>query len=153
MLFLRSLAVGACLITAAASAHAATVSYRLTATPTSFAGFTGFTIDYTDTDMDGLLELSEVTNFSGTSFDERLPGEAFTILNAIPDIRGFAESGRSAPWFFWSFERASGGVSADSYFSYNYEVNPVEIAPVPLPAAGGLLLLGLGGLVAMRRRA
>jgi hypothetical protein len=36
--------------------------------------------------------------------------------------------------------------------SYGALIDNVAIASVPVPAAGGLLLLGLGGLVAMRRR-
>ena len=52
---------------------------------------------------------------------------------------------------------AYGDVSNDCTFlclggNDSFTVASIDVAPVPLPAAGGMLLAGLGGLAFMRRR-
>ncbi|MEP1354063.1 MAG: THxN family PEP-CTERM protein [Tateyamaria sp.] len=73
-------------------------------------------------------------------------GEALTIggVGYILNIIGFSEdNGVSTSASFQTIERGSNVASL--YAS-------IDVAPVPLPAAGWMLIAGMGGLVAMRRR-
>jgi hypothetical protein len=51
----------------------------------------------------------------------------------------------------WVFDTSTGGPGAGGGFDID-AVRAVSVSPIPLPAAGLLLIAGLGGLALMRRR-
>lgn len=63
--------------------------------------------------------------------------------NVVLGLEGFAAG--------TSFLTAEGQRN-DSVLRASFTANPITVDPVPLPAAGWMLLAGLGGLAAMRRR-
>lgn len=64
-------------------------------------------------------------------------------------LSGFAEAlGAQPVSFFNTAENAAN----ESYFVAAFDFDPVTPSPVPLPAAGWMLIAGIGGLVAMKRR-
>ena len=85
--------------------------------------------------------------FSGITFDD---GSVLTGFNATADAGlylGYEVLGPDSIGFWFNDTAFS---NADGLFLEGTFVT--DAAPVPLPAAGGLLLAGLGALGAMRRR-
>ncbi len=126
-------------------------------TPTSWSPTKGALMTFPG--GDSLSVLNTVTGESFTSETETDRGGvdtatffssakyiAFKIGGGLEDtwaiIRNFAENNE---FTFTKEARASG-------FSNTREYQYGSVAPVPLPAAGWLMLAGIGGLVAMRRR-
>lgn len=76
--------------------------------------------------------------------------ETFTMIeNGVEHEYVFAVSGFDAGEEFWTVENQ--GNSTKLYASYTYAKNILP-APIPLPAAGWLLLGGIGALGVARRR-
>lgn len=78
--------------------------------------------------------------------------ETFTLLDAdgVEREYAFAVSGFDIGDEFWTRENASNKAGLKAY--YTYAENLIAPAPIPLPAAGWLLMGGLGALGVARRR-
>ena len=115
-----------------------------------------WTIEFTDTNGDNLLEYSEIDTFSGFSST----GTTNSAVNTVPDIPGISVF--SFPVDFgqlpenWRFNNTSSGITTAIRSIWTYEltlddrVGPGDdTAVVPLPAGLPLLLgaLGLFGLI------
>jgi hypothetical protein len=167
-------AVFGLLISAPGMASAATLTATFS-TDVSFFGFEGgvagdtaFVIDFDDSlgSIDGVLEGDEFLSFAWVNnpFTIVATGEEFrTLLAVAPSIPG-AVSGFVVPYItnpfslqnnFWVFRQApntsTGSAIAATSFTYAVTLPP-SVSPVPLPAAGILLVGALGGLAAVRRR-
>lgn len=139
--------VAAALLAVPVSASAATV-YELEATA-DFTSVDGFSLTFEDLDGDMLFSEDELLTFSGVQFN--FGGEPFfTRLTGVPEIAGISD-GIGTLWQFNDAAVFGGGGSGNTGVrSFSYNVS--EFAPVPLPAAGLMLLAGLGGMAALRRR-
>ncbi|MEM8554266.1 MAG: hypothetical protein AAGF71_05495 [Pseudomonadota bacterium] len=137
------------------ASHAATVT--ATATNTSV---TSFTIEFDDVNGDGLLQISEITSFSGVE-DVRFLGprrvsQSYSIVKQLPAIDGITgpvtnACALSASPARWCFSDSSFNF-IETARSWTYTTTASPPAAVPLPAT--LSLLGLAGVAlgAMRLR-
>lgn len=146
----RFLGFCALVVTLAGGASAAT----LTATSANVLA-PGFTIGFTDSNNNGLFDLSELETFSGFV----LFTQAEVVL-AVPEIVGISVAG-SVPgailgplddaWYFdgaGSLDNRFDVGAAPSFWTYD-----IDFATVPLPATLPLVGVGLGALALARRRA
>lgn len=155
MFSLKSAAIAFAILGTAAAAQAATTQYRLEATSISTNSSTGsFSIVFDDLDMDMRFSLNELIDFSGVSvFGFQTQGGVLAeTLSRVPDTSNFTDGGNSL-WQFRGFFSGGGFTFARSVStaSYTYSLNPVP-STVPLPAGGLLLVTGLIGMAALRRR-
>lgn len=154
MLNCRSVAAAATFAAALACADTA-VAATLTAT-SAVPGIGGFSIGFDDTNANGLLDIGEITSFSGfvdysILFDDVVEITGIAGVSVAGVVPGEVSLGSG----FWSFRRdlptGQVGYSGGTAGNWTYKVN---LAAVPLPAGFALLLGGLGALaVAARRRA
>ena len=138
---------------AATGASAATVS----AVSTN-ASVSDFQITFTDSNSNGLLDLNEITGFSGIfiiarTLDTLIGIDTVAGISVGGTVPGAQLSGIANGWRFADSGFGPliefGSVNS-SVFEFSIELD--DAAPVPLPAAGWMLIVGLGGLAAMRRR-
>jgi hypothetical protein len=122
----------------------------LTATPNALGianGVSDFTIQFNDTNADGLLSAGEITSFSGFTFG----GTKWESVYHVPDLSGFlvASGGGCGGCNGWVFSNPNSDFLGISTFAYNY-----SITDVPLPAALPLFATSLGvmGLLGWRRK-
>ena len=102
---------------------------------------TGGTSSFTDLVLNGQA-------VGGLSSDGSMPGGAtFLQLGDVFDGTGDFTLTGSLVFDFGTAARVNG-----SNFAGQFKIGTVEVAPVPLPAAGLLLLAGLGALGALRAR-
>lgn len=109
----------------------------------SFAGlFQGQSVSLYDIDFDAPGVIWEVANFvfTATSFAIDTAENAFTAVGLISDTDGVLEDGAG----FMQFTTQNG----QTLVSFS----STTTTPVPVPAAGLMLITGLGGLAAARRR-
>ncbi|WP_233145555.1 VPLPA-CTERM sorting domain-containing protein [Phaeobacter sp. 22II1-1F12B] len=108
----------------------------------SFAGLTGASVSLYDIDFDAPGVIWEVANFvfTATSFAIDTAENAFTAVGMISDTDGLLEDGAG----FMQFTTQEG----QTLVSFS----STTTTPVPVPAAGLMLITGLGGLAAARRR-
>jgi hypothetical protein len=91
------------------------------------------------------IQLDGSNSFSGTAVPDAIPGAIFLLNNGLPLTGGPYVTSINAGY----------GYSPSSVFNeaFGYKLSyEVAASPVPLPAAAWLLLSGLGGLAAARRR-
>lgn len=100
-----------------------------------------FSLTFDDLDGDMLFSLNELTTFSGVEFF--FSTQSYDTLSTAPVIAGISDGTGS----IWNFNGGSGTGQSNGW---TYSLTPV--AAVPLPASSLLLLGGLGGLIAVRRR-
>jgi hypothetical protein len=127
---------------------------------TDMAELGNFTIDFTDANLDGLLEYDEIDAFSGFL---SLSADNF-LVNTVPDIAGIsifsfpADFGQTAE--NWRFNNTNPGITTAPRDLWTYELaldrpdGPVgQDTPPSVPLPAGLpLLAGALGLLALRRR-
>ncbi len=101
--------------------------------------------------LNNVEELARGTNFGSTGWSDRTLYNfdlSFTATNIRVSVNGVEEFN-----IFGSFEDGSFGFYNYSQPSVRYSgLTTAAIAPVPVPASLPLLLAGLGGLVALRRK-
>ncbi|MCK8465081.1 VPLPA-CTERM sorting domain-containing protein [Aliiroseovarius sp. S1339] len=104
--------------------------------------------------LDGFLD--EAITFT---FDKavRLVSVTFSYFRGSDDadiyVNGskVANESSSNPYYFGNVEASSFTIAADGYYD-RFRIKSFTVAPVPLPAAGFLLLGGLAGLGALSRK-
>jgi hypothetical protein len=135
------------------SAHAsAGTIYDLFATTAVPSVVSSFSIRFDDLSNDGLLQINEITSFSGMTVLMGGVG-TLTIITCVPSIAGSAtQSGTECftPNTHWTFTRPGAGPFQAAATAWNYSLVPVAPAAVPLPPA--FLLLGSAfGLISLVR--
>ena len=134
----------------------------LSAVPAKGLPYSGFTIDFTDSDGDGRLDFGEHTYFSGVTFSPGLDGQQkFTTLLGVPDYLDYLSASASpslgltaTEWAnlgLWRFSGPSGTGDAFPNF-WTYQISGLTPTAVPLPAGLPLLVAALGALGLLRRR-
>jgi hypothetical protein len=138
----------------AAPAQATIYDFTATAVPGFMPQTSGFTLQYNDTDNDGLFDLVELISFSGITYTGV---GTYTTITTIPyhePVYGPLTDGVATinhPWGadrYWYFEIP--GLSTISLLGSGLTYEQ-QASPVPVPP--GVLLLGSGllGLVGWRR--
>lgn len=80
-------------------------------------------------------------------------GGVTTLLGRILNVDGQGSVASKGPFEYIKLVDATREQYGTATTSYDgFDVDSVKIAPVPLPAAGGMLLLGMAGMAALRRR-
>ena len=79
-------------------------------------------------------------------------GNLVENLGFVDNTPGAASKFASLPFSYIRLLDVTSTVFPSSTSFDGYDVDSVAVAPIPLPAAGVLLLAGLGGLAAVRRR-
>lgn len=148
-------------IASATLANAAT----LVATSQS-SEFGDFTLDFTDTNGNGLLDIGEIESFSGFQWLTRTIGNAVVDVNTVLDIAGIAnygtllEIGQSQTnWRFRGYNDVGTFIGMQTFqntlFTYDLTLDDPGAGGstvIPLPASLPLLFGGLGLLWMVRRR-
>lgn len=157
-----ALAAAAAFSMASTSTSAATV----TAVSTS-PGATDFTITFTDDNANNLLDIDEITGFSGISLlSGGNPVVTGDIVLSIDTVAGISVGGivpgatiapLNNPWAFADSGGPLGPLQAtiaitSSVHNYSIDLDDTGATPVPLPAGLPLLLAGVGGLGLMAQR-
>lgn len=152
MFSLKSAAIAFAFLCTAVSAQAATTQYRLEAISISSNNTTdSFSIVFDDLDMDMLFSLDELVDFSGvTVFGIFGSNAILPTLGFAPDLPNYTD-GESVRWSFQGNTKFGFGARSVNADQYTYTLNPVP-STVPLPAGGLLLVTGLIGMAALRRR-
>jgi hypothetical protein len=129
-------------------------------------GASQFEVDFTLTQAASFTFTGNVTASGGSSELELLdltnPAGADYQLAGTPNPNSISVSGTLAPGQYvlsanaatlaGSISTGGGPVSEQGGFSFDLELSPSSVPPVPLPAAACLLLSGLGGLGALLSR-
>jgi hypothetical protein len=144
------------LIAGTAAAPAAT----LIAVPSDTNSFfSGFQINFDDSNGNGLVDLSEITLFSGvmqTEFELLPPFQG--LLLGMPAIDGFTVAGivegSGALPGLWVFSGTTvkDPQTLDTPAAWEYSFAIETPAPIPLPSAAWLMAAALTGLAALRGR-
>ncbi|MEP6017757.1 MAG: VPLPA-CTERM sorting domain-containing protein [Paracoccaceae bacterium] len=79
-------------------------------------------------------------------------GDASTQQTASIDIGNLTAGSNYWATFTFSTTVDFGGTNTSEFLIAEVGSNPANVPPVPLPAAGWMLLAGLGGLIGMRRK-
>ena len=118
----------------------------------------GFSIDFNDSNGDGLFELGELVSFTGVTLTG-FGGGTYDIVSVVPTIAGFTLPG-ALPGSFplspehWSFSTAAALPFGFSGWAPNwtYQITGLP-SQVPLPATLPLLALAVVPFAQRRRRA
>ena len=99
----------------------------------------------------------EVTYSRDTGHDEAVEvysvlGGVETLLGTLTNVVGSATLIASTPFQYIKLVDVSKSVFPNTTSFDGFDVDAVSVAAVPLPAAGAMLLAGLGGFAALRRR-
>ena len=125
----------------------------ITAT-SAHTSFTDFSLQFDDTSNDGLLQIDEVTYFSGFTITDFFGTDGFyDLIVGTPDIIGIStlsgvvigDVGKN-----WNFKRSSEGFSACCSAAF-WTYSSAE-STVPEPSVLALFAAGLFGLGLKRRR-
>ena len=127
----------AALLVSATPASAGTI-YDLNATTLFPGSINSFSIRFDDTSGDGLLQLGEITSFSGVNFNSL----TYPTVSCVPNTTfSTGVCGQNE----WGFVR-SGGALGVTTNTWTYALNPVSAVPLPpalLLFASALGLIGL----------
>jgi hypothetical protein len=129
----------AAFLVSATPASAGTI-YDLNATTLFPASFTSFSIRFNDTSGDGLLQLGEISSFSGVTINSL----TYPTVSCVPNTTlstGICAQNE------WGFVR-SGGAAGATTNTWTYALTPVSAVPLP-PAL--LLLTSALGLMGLAR--
>jgi len=147
---IKSIALAATALFLSTSVNAALI--EITATSND-ARFSDFTVIFDDTSGDSMLQINEMTLFSGmtiSGFSSSQDG-FYDALIGTPNITGISTlSGTviGSPGFNWNMTTSSGAsCCSTSIWSYNSSV-----ATVPIPTAVWLFGSGFIGLIGVARR-
>ena len=174
---LKTVSLAIAVVVAGAAAHAVTITSFNTplsagdgalgsataAAHESFANATLSTTAATDLELSALITVNPSDLFGSSdniSLSYAVNGAATTAITVFQSVfrTGFAgldlslDAGDTLEFFVNGTAGGSGNVVSFSVTTSAPSAGPSP-APVPLPAAGFMLLAGLGGLVAMRKRA
>ncbi len=143
----RTVAVAVLIVLAALGLEtAAATPMTLEATRNSMGDPTstsGFTIQFEDTG-DGLLQLTEITSFSGMTYFY-YGNLFFDQVLSVPTVANVSSGNEGGFWVWGNSQGDSGGSEA---YLFNYR----RSSSVPEPGALALLGLGLAGLCLRSRR-
>ncbi len=110
--------------------------------------FTGFYADIDTRDEAAAYQIALWELVTETDGSMNLGSGIFSVASASTSVLGLANSYLSGLSGF-----GTNGYNLTFFDSQNNSSqNLVSVSPVPLPAAGGLLLAGLAGIAALRRR-
>jgi hypothetical protein len=140
----------------AAPAKATIYDFTATAVPEFSPQTSGFTLQYNDTDNDGLFDLGELISFSGITFTIG----TYTNITAIPyheNVYGPLTDGAATAnhqWGadrYWYFEIPTLSTISLLGSGLTYKQDEQQASTVPLPPTAILLGSGLVGLAGWRR--
>lgn len=107
--------------------------------------------NYSDVNANGCADQVTVSTLVDGSETIELVDEDGSTREYAFDILGFKQGGMTINEF-WTVEKQKNSADLYARFTYAENINVPPVAPVPLPAAGFLLLGGLGAMGAVARR-